>query len=111
MCTYSRVTAWLLFCVETCTSASAIGYFGSYKNQVCMICILNVQCSPLLFRVHYPGTEVTQQTIQTGKQIWASEDYSTENNEVGGGCWARVSYVTPSLYVMRSREISRNSHM
>ncbi|XP_072030846.1 galactocerebrosidase-like isoform X2 [Amphiura filiformis] len=40
--------------------------------------------------VHYPGTEVTQQTIQTGKPIWASEDYSTNNNEIGGGCWARI---------------------
>lgn len=26
-----------------------------------------------------------------GKQLWSSEDFSTVNDEVGGGCWARVS--------------------
>ncbi|XP_022080635.1 galactocerebrosidase-like isoform X1 [Acanthaster planci] len=40
--------------------------------------------------VHYPGTYVTNYTLETGKTIWASEDYSTFNNEVGAGCWARI---------------------
>ncbi|XP_059177074.1 galactocerebrosidase-like isoform X2 [Physella acuta] len=39
---------------------------------------------------HYPGTYTTQESINTGKQLWASEDYSTFNDEVGGGCWARI---------------------
>ena len=29
----------------------------------------------------------------TGKQLWSSEDYSTFNDNVGAGCWARVSSV------------------
>ncbi|XP_018085878.1 galactocerebrosidase isoform X1 [Xenopus laevis] len=51
---------------------------------------------PELFRVvdvigaHYPGTHAAQDAIQTGKTLWASEDYSTYNDEVGGGCWARI---------------------
>ncbi|XP_071090487.1 galactocerebrosidase-like [Haliotis cracherodii] len=39
---------------------------------------------------HYPGTETTLKALQTGKQLWSSEDYSTFNNETGGGCWARI---------------------
>ncbi|XP_070211576.1 galactocerebrosidase-like isoform X2 [Littorina saxatilis] len=39
---------------------------------------------------HYPGTLSTDDALKTGKQLWASEDYSTYNDEVGGGCWARI---------------------
>ncbi|KAK7508502.1 hypothetical protein BaRGS_00000068 [Batillaria attramentaria] len=39
---------------------------------------------------HYPGTLSTENALKTGKQLWASEDYSTFNDEVGGGCWARI---------------------
>ncbi|ESO89802.1 hypothetical protein LOTGIDRAFT_218637 [Lottia gigantea] len=39
---------------------------------------------------HYPGTNSDQYSVQTGKQLWASEDYSTFNDNVGGGCWARI---------------------
>ena len=28
--------------------------------------------------------------METGKPLWPSEDYSTFNDEVGTGCWARV---------------------
>ncbi|XP_033098878.1 galactocerebrosidase-like [Anneissia japonica] len=40
--------------------------------------------------IHYPGTKTTEDTLKTGKTIWSSEDYSTFNDEVGGGCWARI---------------------
>ncbi|KAJ8298792.1 hypothetical protein KUTeg_022852, partial [Tegillarca granosa] len=40
--------------------------------------------------VHYPGTNSDDAAKQTGKQLWASEDYSTKNDNVGGGCWARI---------------------
>ncbi|XP_067657033.1 galactocerebrosidase-like [Haliotis asinina] len=40
--------------------------------------------------VHYPGTETTMAALQTGKQLWASEDYSSFNDNIGGGCWARI---------------------
>lgn len=39
---------------------------------------------------HYPGTTSSSQAQQTGKQLWASEDDSTFNNNVGTGCWARI---------------------
>ena len=42
-------------------------------------------------RCHYPGTITTPDAIRTGKPLWASEDYSTFNDIVGGGCWARVN--------------------
>uniref|UniRef100_F6ZPN8 Galactocerebrosidase n=1 Tax=Monodelphis domestica TaxID=13616 RepID=F6ZPN8_MONDO len=39
---------------------------------------------------HYPGTHTVQDALKTNKSLWSSEDYSTFNNEVGGGCWARI---------------------
>ncbi|XP_061600118.1 galactocerebrosidase isoform X2 [Cololabis saira] len=39
---------------------------------------------------HYPGTTTVPQALKTGKKLWASEDYSTFNQEEGGGCWARI---------------------
>ncbi|KAM3855341.1 galactocerebrosidase isoform 1-T1 [Vipera latastei] len=39
---------------------------------------------------HYPGTETVKKAQLTLKKLWSSEDYSTFNNEVGAGCWARI---------------------
>ena len=39
---------------------------------------------------HYPGTTTTSAAEQTGKPLWASEDDSTYNNDIGAGCWARI---------------------
>nr|XP_043902999.1 galactocerebrosidase isoform X1 [Solea senegalensis] len=39
---------------------------------------------------HYPGTTTVKDALTTQKRLWSSEDYSTFNNEVGGGCWARI---------------------
>jgi len=39
---------------------------------------------------HYPGTRTTAASIKTGKPVWSSEDYSTYNDNVGAGCWARI---------------------
>ncbi|XP_012942715.1 galactocerebrosidase [Aplysia californica] len=39
---------------------------------------------------HYPGTKSSATAVSSGKQLWSSEDYSTFNDEVGGGCWARI---------------------
>lgn len=44
-----------------------------------------------LSSVHYPGTDGSRVAEKTGKQLWSSEDYSTFNDNVGAGCWARVS--------------------
>uniref|UniRef100_A0A8C5CNN2 Galactocerebrosidase n=1 Tax=Gadus morhua TaxID=8049 RepID=A0A8C5CNN2_GADMO len=43
-----------------------------------------------LNRAHYPGTTTVLEALKTQKKLWSSEDYSTFNNEVGGGCWARI---------------------
>lgn len=40
---------------------------------------------------HYPGTVTTPDCQKTKKTLWSSEDYSTYNDNVGAGCWARVS--------------------
>ncbi|XP_014451885.2 galactocerebrosidase isoform X1 [Alligator mississippiensis] len=39
---------------------------------------------------HYPGTKTVGAALLTKKKLWSSEDYSTFNDEVGAGCWARV---------------------
>ncbi|GFO19229.1 galactocerebrosidase [Plakobranchus ocellatus] len=39
---------------------------------------------------HYPGTNSPLDAQKLGKPLWASEDYSTFNDEIGGGCWARL---------------------
>jgi len=39
---------------------------------------------------HYPGTSSTPDAQKTKKPLWASEDYSTYNDDIGGGCWARI---------------------
>ncbi|CAK8686172.1 unnamed protein product [Clavelina lepadiformis] len=40
--------------------------------------------------LHYPGTLSGKITQETGKIIWSSEDYSTYNDVIGAGCWARI---------------------
>ncbi|OPJ81598.1 galactocerebrosidase isoform B [Patagioenas fasciata monilis] len=40
--------------------------------------------------VHYPGTKTVPNALLTQKKLWSSEDYSTFNDEVGAGCWARI---------------------
>ncbi|XP_074641487.1 galactocerebrosidase-like [Tubulanus polymorphus] len=46
--------------------------------------------STQIIGVHYPGTLSTPDAQKTGKPLWSSEDYSTFNDNVGAGCWARI---------------------
>ncbi|OON16404.1 glycosyl hydrolase family 59, partial [Opisthorchis viverrini] len=39
---------------------------------------------------HYPGTNSNDAAKTLNMPLWASEDYSTFNDEVGAGCWARI---------------------
>jgi galactosylceramidase len=39
---------------------------------------------------HYPGTVSSTAAKATRKVLWSSEDFSTFNDEVGAGCWARI---------------------
>jgi len=47
-------------------------------------------CDIHCFSCHYPGTVSDAASVKTNKPLWASEDYSTFNDNVGAGCWARV---------------------
>uniref|UniRef100_UPI00358E1542 galactocerebrosidase n=1 Tax=Myxine glutinosa TaxID=7769 RepID=UPI00358E1542 len=40
--------------------------------------------------VHYPGTSSPPAARATKKPLWSSEDYSTFNDAIGAGCWARI---------------------
>ncbi|ESO86134.1 hypothetical protein LOTGIDRAFT_195251 [Lottia gigantea] len=40
--------------------------------------------------IHYPGTKSSVSAVDTGKPLWSSEDFSTVDDVVGGGCWARL---------------------
>ncbi|XP_060570586.1 galactocerebrosidase-like isoform X2 [Ruditapes philippinarum] len=42
------------------------------------------------FGVHYSSTQSNLGSIMWGKQLWASEDYSTFNDVHGARCWARI---------------------
>ncbi|XP_065844131.1 galactocerebrosidase-like [Oscarella lobularis] len=39
---------------------------------------------------HYPGTYSSAAALETGKPLWASEDFSTLDDLRGGGCWIRL---------------------
>ena len=55
----------------------------------------------LLYRAHYPGTYSDADALATHKPLWASEDYSTYNDDVGAGCWARVGPTESSTVLMK----------
>ena len=49
---------------------------------------------------HYPGMSSSASAIKTGKPLWASEDDSTYDNDVGAECFARIisrNYVVGSM--------------
>ncbi|XDV43033.1 hypothetical protein PO909_011585 [Leuciscus waleckii] len=55
-----------------------------------MIADRELQDAVEVLGVHYPGTNTVPKALKTGKKLWSSEDYSTFNDNVGGGCWARI---------------------
>lgn len=60
-------------------------------TQICYFVLILTLCVVCVtFRAHYPGTTTVKEALQTQKKLWSSEDYSTFNDEVGGGCWARI---------------------
>ncbi|CAG5133964.1 unnamed protein product [Candidula unifasciata] len=52
----------------------------------------DAQLSAIIYAVgvHYPGTNSPTSAQTSGHALWASEDFSTFNDEVGAGCWARI---------------------
>lgn len=49
-----------------------------------------LKLSVSIIGTHYPGTTSSSNAVATGVPLWSSEDYSTFNDEVGAGCWARI---------------------
>ncbi|RUS83211.1 hypothetical protein EGW08_009022 [Elysia chlorotica] len=76
-------------------------------DDVAVVVSLVVVAVVLLLLAHYPGTKSTNEAQQSNKPLWASEDYSTFNDEVGGGCWARC-LSSLSVSVLHARTISWN---
>ena len=65
--------------------------------------------SLIIHRAHYPGTNSDSDAMKTEKPLWASEDYSTYNDEVGTGCWARVSIVASYVQLSGSLPMQCNT--
>ncbi|XP_008285243.1 galactocerebrosidase isoform X2 [Stegastes partitus] len=63
---------------------------GDWSIAKSMIADLYLNDSVEVIGAHYPGTITVTDALKTQKKLWSSEDYSTFNDEVGGGCWARI---------------------
>ncbi len=50
---------------------------------------LNLTCGRC-YRVHYPDAHSPDNALILDRPLWASEEYSANNDVFGGGCWARV---------------------
>ena len=66
---------------------------------------------PLLCRAHYPGTISDADALATHKPLWASEDYSTFNDDIGAGCWARVGMLLYVIIMQNHTETSERMDM
>ncbi|XP_028294488.1 galactocerebrosidase isoform X2 [Gouania willdenowi] len=72
---------------------SAVGIIaadGDWKIANFMNVDAKLNDSVEVIGAHYPGTRTVPEALKTQKKLWSSEDYSTFNDEVGGGCWARI---------------------
>ncbi|XP_076605748.1 galactocerebrosidase isoform X2 [Chaetodon auriga] len=63
---------------------------GNWNIAKSMIADTYLNDSVEVIGAHYPGTNTVKEALKTKKKLWSSEDYSTFNDEVGGGCWARI---------------------
>ena len=61
------------------------------KNNFKVCFKVNVSGYVFFCRIHYPGSYSPGPALRTDRPLWASEDFSCQNNVAGGGCWARVS--------------------
>ncbi|MCI4382986.1 hypothetical protein PGIGA_G00021200 [Pangasianodon gigas] len=57
---------------------------------VCALLDSELRSAVDVLGAHYPGTVTVPEALILKKQLWSSEDYSTFNDDVGGGCWARI---------------------
>ncbi|XP_071327327.1 galactocerebrosidase isoform X2 [Trachinotus anak] len=63
---------------------------GDWSVANSMMVDLRLNDSVAVIGAHYPGTTTVLDALETQKTLWSSEDYSTFNDEVGAGCWARI---------------------
>ncbi|XP_022606171.1 galactocerebrosidase isoform X2 [Seriola dumerili] len=72
------------------TGVGIIAADGDWSIANSMIVDPRLNDSVEVIGAHYPGTTTVSEALKTQKTLWSSEDYSTFNDEVGGGCWARI---------------------
>ncbi|XP_023278677.1 galactocerebrosidase isoform X2 [Seriola lalandi dorsalis] len=72
------------------TGVGIIAADGDWSIANSMIVDPRLNDSVEVIGAHYPGTTTVSDALKTQKTLWSSEDYSTFNDEVGGGCWARI---------------------
>ncbi|XP_054894625.1 galactocerebrosidase isoform X2 [Poeciliopsis prolifica] len=72
------------------TDVGIVAADGDWSIAKFLIADPHLNDSVQVIGAHYPGTTTVPQALTTKKKLWSSEDYSTFNNEVGGGCWARI---------------------
>lgn len=65
---------------------SAVGIVaadGSWKIAKDMLEDKDLLDAVSVIGAHYPGTTTSAEAVKTGKTLWASEDYSTFNDDIG----------------------------
>ncbi|KAG7226212.1 hypothetical protein INR49_002906 [Caranx melampygus] len=72
------------------TGVGIIAADGDWSIAKSMMVDPRLSDSVEVIGAHYPGTTTVSDALKTQKTLWSSEDYSTFNDEVGGGCWARI---------------------
>ncbi|XP_012708310.3 galactocerebrosidase isoform X2 [Fundulus heteroclitus] len=72
------------------TDVGIVAADGDWSIANSLISDPHLNDSVQVIGAHYPGTTTVPQALKTQKKLWSSEDYSTFNDEVGGGCWARI---------------------
>ncbi|XP_008315988.1 galactocerebrosidase isoform X2 [Cynoglossus semilaevis] len=72
------------------TDVGIIAADGGWTIAETMLADSALNYSVQVIGAHYPGTTTIPEALQTQKTLWSSEDYSTFNNAIGGGCWARI---------------------
>ncbi|KAM9842002.1 galactocerebrosidase isoform 2-T2 [Aulostomus maculatus] len=72
------------------TGVGIVAADGDWSIATSMMADPNLSDVVGVIGAHYPGTTTVNDALKTQKRLWSSEDYSTFNDEVGGGCWARI---------------------
>nr|XP_046269453.1 galactocerebrosidase isoform X2 [Scatophagus argus] len=72
------------------TGVGIIAADGDWSIAKSMIVDPHLSDSVDVIGAHYPGTTTVMEALKTQKKLWSSEDYSTFNDDEGGGCWARI---------------------